>query len=487
MSNQDSRDDLDSLLDAWVAGRPPEGFADRVLAARGDAAANPGTPAPVASPPRRRNPRALVWAAGIVGGLSAAALAFALWTAEPAAPVSQGSMVADLRSTVELGPRGVAVTEPGASIEWTVSSAGQARVQQTRGTVFYRVNPSPAPFQVDTPAGRVEVRGTSFSVEVDPVSVSKQAIISGALGAIASAAVVVTVYEGRVDVQNASGAVSGGPGDRLVAAAGVSPTAVGDTEADDPRSPIAQALVEPPGDDATRADLLVRDQAQRDEIQRLRRKVEDMRGELAAAPQRRRGGPGGGRERPGSMVNPTQEELLEWAKDCRVRMDMPPALFMGDVDFGSAAGDLGLTDDQIAKGEAAATEYQQRIRAEVRLIYIAATGDTGGGDTLSVNAMRDEIMHKSAPDEMERVRRAISAERAGLATPPATTDGMSPAERMLRLMARSGSEFEDVLGAAIGPDKARQLREANDGWGMQMDMGGCAENGGGDEDEVVGQ
>ena len=298
MSKRDDHDDrdsdaLDSMLGAWVAGSPPEGFADRVMAARAKLQRDAAEATP---PPRQRqNPRPLVWAAGVAGVASTGALAYALLTASPPPPMSQGSLSADLRSTVELGTRGVAVTEPGAYIDWSVSSAGQARVEQTRGNVFYRVNPSPLPFHVDTPAGRVAVRGTSFSVEVNPVNLSKQALISGALGAIASAAVVVTVYEGRVDVQNDQGSVSGSAGERLVAAAGVSPANADDATADadiDPRSPMALALAEPPADDATRDDLLVRDQAQRDEIQRLQRKVGEMREQLAAAPQRRRGGPG---------------------------------------------------------------------------------------------------------------------------------------------------------------------------------------------------
>ena len=175
--------EFDDLLDEHVeVHTPPAGFADRVVDA---------IDAPAARAPR--------WPFAV-----AAAAVLALFVGlSPLTLPSSGDLKADARTSVQIGGRGDAVLEAGAQIAHTVSLLGEVRVEQRAGSVFYRVERG-GQFTVDTPAGSVHVRGTCFRVEVPmsvtQVSQTKSKIISAAVGAVLASAVVVTVYEGKVEV-----------------------------------------------------------------------------------------------------------------------------------------------------------------------------------------------------------------------------------------------------------------------------------------------
>src|SRR5262249_53158704 len=89
-----------------------------------------------------------------------------------------------------------------------------------RGNVFYRVERG-GPFVVATAAGSVTVLGTCFRVEVQEM---KKTWIAGATGAAVSAALLVTVYEGRVLLAKSHGSLELGAGEHGHAAAGAAPT-----------------------------------------------------------------------------------------------------------------------------------------------------------------------------------------------------------------------------------------------------------------------
>ena len=97
-------------------------------------------------------------------------------------------------------------------------------MQLQGGRAFFRVERGAESFVVDTPAGRVVVHGTCFTVEIEkepPMSTVAvpsrlpSAAAGAVLGAALSAAVVVTVQEGRVSVENDHGAVSAAAGDEV--------------------------------------------------------------------------------------------------------------------------------------------------------------------------------------------------------------------------------------------------------------------------------
>ena len=76
--------------------------------------------------------------------------------------------------------------------------------------------------------------------------------------------------------------------------------------------------------------------------------------------------------------------------------------------------------------------------------------------------MESEIVAKSEGD-VKDVYRRLSAERAGLAAPPAP--GPTTAlERMVRLQTTLGDSYEKQLAAQLGPARAHDLRAKRKGW-----------------------
>lgn len=184
-----------------------------------DAFESGAPPVPAFSgPDRPHNPKWLKGSAVIIAVASAAVIAFAM-LGGPKAPEVSGSVRATARETVTLGTRGVAVAEPGAAFGWKVVGAGNATVDQTAGSVFYRVERG-GPFVVSTPAGDVTVTGTCFTVEI------RQPSGQTLTGAAISATVLVTVHEGRVLFANDNGNTEIAAGQTAVAGSDRSPQLV---------------------------------------------------------------------------------------------------------------------------------------------------------------------------------------------------------------------------------------------------------------------
>jgi hypothetical protein len=185
---------------AWPAAEPPPGFSERVIdrlqqePTRVDGAPSPeralrrgGTSAGLPARPRR-------WLA-----LPALALAVALggvFVLESTRPPAEGDVIAAEPRVLSIGGGAIAELSSGAHVRWSGDE-----VQQSRGEVTYRVEPG-APFEVQTPYGRVAVLGTVFRVvvaDVDPnrgEPVKKQWAIAG--GATLGALLLVSVERGSV-------------------------------------------------------------------------------------------------------------------------------------------------------------------------------------------------------------------------------------------------------------------------------------------------
>jgi hypothetical protein len=352
-------------------------------------------------------------------------------------------------------------------------------VVQDAGEAFYRVEPGGA-FVVATPAGEVTVTGTCFRVEV--VSMKKETMVGAAVGAALSAAVLVTVYEGKVILANERGKTEVAAGERATMATGGAPgPAVAVVKAgpggDGKVSKIIIAPEPPPAAGATREDLLTRDAAQRAELTKLRARVAELEAEQQKAghPQII-GGHGGGDS--ASFLNPTHDELLEMAKHCAVQYDSPP---IGPEPFQlptRLADSAGLTADEQARVNQALADFNGKIMAQLRALYIEATGNTAAAEDLTAMAMEREIEEKSGQNVVADAMKELSAERAGLAPPPADPGTRPAVERMLRLMQNVGDMTEQTIANVVGPDKAHALRAKNDGWGMKSKMAGCKDEGG---------
>lgn len=436
-----------SALEAWAPLAPPAGFADRVLAAR-------EIPA-VRSRLRRRWRWRWPMTAAAIGAAGAAAAVIAIVVNRAPAQGDSGQVAATRRTTALLGRRAVAVAEAEAELRWRVDADGAASIDQTAGDVFYRVDRG-GPFVVHTPAGDVQVTGTCFRVEILTMN-KRHVILSAAAGAAIASAAVVTVYEGKV--------IAGSRGSRSELEAGTRATltAAGTTA-------IAAASATAPGATAslsaadaaraTREELIARDQEQRLEIGKLRARVAEL--EDRDAPDRAKDG------RP--WHDPSPEELAAWVTRCHVRTDEPSFSRWQPIKPGDWS-DRGVEPGELADLNAALTEIQQKWKALVRALYLEATGDTGGADTLSLDAMRNELHEKSAPAEHNLLLQRIAMERAGQATPPADLSRVTPYERYLRAYLALGGETEAAIARRLGPERAKAIR--GDGWGSRSDMSGC--------------
>ena len=273
-------------------------------------------------------------------------------------------------------------------------------------------------------------------------------------------AVLVTVYEGHVIAETRNA--------RTELAAGTRATRDSRTGA----TLIADAIAATVDDDhATREQLIARSRQQAAQLARLRERVARLE-------------PAGGGNvgimgqvdvaEPGRMWHdPSPETLAAWAADCHVRIDEPALEHFQPVT--AASDDNHLHPDELADYNATMSEIMKQWRAAMRGLYVEATGDTTGAETLSVESMRHEIQDKSGPGEYNLVMQAISRERAGLAAPPADLSKASTYERMMRASTALGDQTEAALAKRVGAERAHAIR--GDGWGMRMELGGCPKPG----------
>ncbi|HUQ02773.1 MAG TPA: hypothetical protein VM261_09780 [Kofleriaceae bacterium] len=455
-------DDLDGLdqLQRWQPPGPPAGFADRLDVAA--MAAGGGAP----GPRRARWPLVVGVAAALA---SAAAIAYVAWpSAHAPANVMVASRAFEARESVELGGRGVAVAEAGAAFGWR-KDGDALTVRQESGDIFYRVDRSAgAPFVVTTPAGEIRVTGTCFRVEVIPMKPSKASVLGAAAGAAIATAAVVTVYEGKVLVASPSGKAEVKAGEKVTLdGAPPLPSLVAGR-------PVAIEIPAEPSANITREDLLVRDKAQREQIAALSTRLEDLEGAIAGGGGvlRRKGGPGHGEIE--DWLNPSKDELLALAKECGVKLDIPPVMRGTGLRFGPEQAEaMGLTAEELAQVNQALADLKKSWELRVRGWYVEATGDSAGADQLSADSMAQEIQDKAGPDEPSALQKRISHERAGLLPTPTDLSRTSPYERYFRAFANLGEEAEQLLAAKIGPEKAHKVRAEEGGWPMRMSIAGC--------------
>jgi len=433
-------------LAAWAPTPPPAGFAERVVAAR---------PAPAdATSARARRRRMAAWA--VAAAVAGSLVAYGAFGTHAGTHASHGRLAPSARTTATLGDRGVAVAEPSADLRWDITPDGAVDVTQRAGDVFYRVDHG-GPLVVHTPAGDIHVTGTCFRVEV-PMNKASQMILAGAVGAAVATGVVITVYEGRVVADTRSAHTELLPGTRTVLAPhGHTLVAAAHAAYPDPvtRPPEPALDLE----HATREQLVARLSEQAQELAKLR--------------AHGGAGPGGGLlafdsksadGRP--WFDPSADTLKAWAAECRVRSDEP------DFDHPPLVGDSrGITADEMPEYRAAVADVQAQFRAVVRTLYIQATGDTAGADTLSLDAMTTEINDKAAPGAAQAVMQRVAQERAGLATPPADTSHASPVEQLIRAQLGLGDATQAAMAKRLGPDRAAAIR--GDAWPRHKELAGC--------------
>jgi hypothetical protein len=475
-------------LGEWPAGEPPDGFVDRVMVARAAdrarleaALREPGAPAP--RPPRRPRRLALATLVTVAIAATIALFVFTRPGGPPPARLAGGVDALAGRRSLDVGGRATAVAEAGASLDWRVAADGHALVHQSHGNVFYRVEKGGA-FVVSTPVGDVTVLGTCFRVEVDPMNPKLQSVVAAGAGAIVSAAVLVTVYEGKVRVSNAHGQVDVRPGEQAVAQDGLAPSRL-----PPPDGPVKIVmggpgvpadLLAPPPADATREQLIARDAKQREQIALLDARLHKLESSVGGVPGKPRSpadnDPRGWGDK---MFGFTPAEYGEMAKSCEARFDMPSFDLEAPQLGAKQAEKLGLADEELGAVNEMLKRENDRYLKELRALYLEATGDTQGVDVLQPMAMGMEIQHKSNGRDSSTARRRIDLERAGTLAPPADVSKMPVIDRYFRLVTSIGDRIEQELAKIVGPERARAMREKGMG-GNRSIMNGCGDD---DDDE----
>ena len=447
MSDREDRDD-DRLAKAMAADRvpaPPAELAGRVVEAMlaGGQAAAPARAA--ASRLRRAWPVAAALAVGMaIGGPAGLAL-----RPRTSMDLVAGDRRPSAQETIRLGDRAVLVAEAGADLRWRTGPEDSVLVEQRAGDVFYRVNAGR--FLVETPFGVVRVTGTCFRVEVSDMKLlDRRNLGVAAVGAALGAAVVVTVYEGRVLLAKGRSEVALGPTERGQLTAAGAPERLA-------------------GGEAARGAIAQRSNIPRfDETEALRTRIAEQDKELA---QLRPQAPVAAKMAKGKsrILDPSREELLARVERCEVAFDSPP--FKGFDE--RAAQRLGVSEAEREAMNEAMNEVRDHAVAEMRKLYIEMSGDTALADRLSPGTMESEIFAKAPEGARPRARLQLARERAGLASTPADLSQTPVTERTLRLMMSIGHLFERKLAERIGPDRAHSLRAQQDGWGGKTVANGC--------------
>ena len=371
MSTPDSPDLQEGPRDAlehWPAQEPPERFATHTLAAL-DAGAHR---------PRRR---ARAWA---LAGAAAVAACLVVWGAS--LRPRHGHLAADARQQLSLGGRVALVAERGARLDWAWSMGGRsARVVQAEGEVFYRVDAG-GPFTVETPYAAITVSGTCFKVEVAPMASNKGLLAAAAVGAVAGG-LVVTVYEGHLRVENGRGALEAAAGDRVHAGQAAAPALALEPT---PAGLMATRSAPSGGAPQTPEAVAAREQAAQVQVAALQarvRSLEQERGVLASRLASAAMGPLGGEPNDGRPPSEkyrdfTQAELRALASKCELRTDLPPLHAEPWTMSPELGAQLHLSDTEQATATAAVNRLREDAVAKVRALYVEATGDAAGAETL---------------------------------------------------------------------------------------------------------
>ncbi len=483
-----SDDELGAIEAEWTAPEPPVTFAKAVLDAH---FAQTTEEAPAKAEASGRSRTTWIWIAALAG-LVVGVLA---WGLRPGSAV-EDELAATRIETVALGDRGTAVAQPGASLSWSVDSDGAARIDQSSGRVFYRVDDGER-FDVVTPVGTVTVTGTCFEVDLEPKPM-KNSVRAGALGAALASALVVTVYEGGVVLANEHGSVDIDAGQAA---------RIADTSApirfnpDDPeRSAGALAMAERPsskpgqlaGDPLAHINRQARDierirgekDAQAARIRELEQQVVDLGGSVdpeTPEGKKARAKACANQSRGGScpFLEPDQETLLEMARCATVKIDSLG--FVSDPEPpppGRIAERLGITDAQESKKlDAAAQAQYDDYNEKMRAMYLELGGSEEAADGASGKTLQSFIFDQLDNGLLGDVQRQIAEERAGLRDPPTDVTSLPIEQRVARLMAEDGNDFERLVADQLGAERARELRRKDDGWpgSTSVHSGDCRE------------
>lgn len=172
--------------------------------------------------------------------------------------------------------------------------------------------------------------------------------------------------------------------------------------------------------------------------------------------------------------SPNTLELGEMAKRCEVRFEMP-AITENQAphvtDEASAA--LSLSSGERGLLEQTLSDMHARLRGFAEQAFLEAGGPTTKPSELSLEEILIDL--QTRPENgFEQAREKLARERAGLMPPPQSGLPQPPGERLLRLWATVGDQFEQRLAGELGSDRAHQLRSSPQAvWMNRFSHSGC--------------
>jgi len=176
-----------------------------------------------------------------------------------------------------------------------------------------------------------------------------------------------------------------------------------------------------------------------------------------------------------AWAHPTKPELADMARRCEIRF-VSPALTESQaptVDDEHARA-LSLSSNERAELDQTLRQMHQSLADFVRQAYADGATDPALASSLSLEQMINDI--QARPNSgYGQAWQSLAQERAGMATPPAAGADLPPGERILRLTAGLGDEFEKRLTDRLGADRAHQLLYSPlaDAWTTRVSQSGC--------------
>jgi hypothetical protein len=158
-----------------------------------------------------------------------------------------------------------------------------------------------------------------------------------------------------------------------------------------------------------------------------------------------------------AWAHPSKDKLAEMAARCELRLISPAMMEKQPpiVDDEHAKA-LSLSAHERAEIDQTLRQMHESFAASVRQAYAGGSTDPTIGSSMSAQEMIGEIQDRSG-DESLQARRKLALERAGMATPPGAGADLPPSERILRVSAGLGDDFEKRLADRLGADRAHQL------------------------------
>jgi hypothetical protein len=438
-----ARKEWEIMSSDWEPQEPSPDFVDHVMARvqKETAKSRVLRPAPV------------FWTR-IVGAASLAAALGAVVALGPLGFAEKGAAAATKREEIHVGHRAVAVLEPGAQVSWEGD-----RVTQTSGEVFYRVEPRTLshPFVVHTPEGDLEVKGTCFRVRLEKAEdpVNKRDVKVGAVGAALGAAVLVTVFEGKVTLSHAAEGVTLTAGESARAnGAGVSRT----RSSSDESKPEPLLLANANLTDSVR-EYKQRLEAIEQEKSAIEKQLKEAKTRLAVAANDGQAPP------VRSEYDLSQDDWKELAKKGEVKARFPCPDPSSWDPSPAVLNALGLAPEDAIPIHDAMQQSADRVWAVVRPLCIQALdGNAKVADKLGPSVCQRFVLEAAGDhgdqgglEEGNEATRRVADVRAGNLPMPADPKDLGLYGQMLYTMSGESKAVEQQLSQSLGPGAAHQL------------------------------